>query len=166
MAKKTETTKEEKTVENKKRKPRNTLVPALQLLVSPKGCRNKIYRQIVVPEDITFTDLCHIILDAYEFDYDHLYRFLIGPYYLEAEIPTDSELGADPEIKERLTVFNFEKDCVFYLHYDFGDDWMFVIKVLGKTECKKNNWFLEKEKGRLIQYPENGEGEEYYMFEK
>ena len=46
----------------------------------------------------------------------------------------------------------------FSLHYDFGDDWMFAIRVMKIEEVKKHcKPMLLSSKGSVEQYPEGEE---------
>lgn len=46
----------------------------------------------------------------------------------------------------------------FSLHYDFGDDWMFAIRVMKIEEVKKHRkLMLLSSKGSVEQYPEGEE---------
>lgn len=66
--------------------------------------------------------LYRFILDSFNFDYDHLHEFIISrqpsrskKYILENE----SIILKD--------IFPVTKNHYLFLHYDFGDDWVFKI---------------------------------------
>jgi hypothetical protein len=89
-----------------------------------------LWRQISIPGHLTLDTLSGAILDAYEFDHDHLDRFTytnrfgvsqhINHPYLEEEPSTaEVQVGELP-----LT----SGDVMTYL-YDFGDSWRFEVKL-------------------------------------
>jgi hypothetical protein len=96
------------------------------LKVSVGNC----WRLLAVPHTCTMDVLAAAVLDAFEFDHDHLYEFLVEnrfgsvrhinhPYMdepLYADETTIGELSLQPG---QFMVF----------HYDFGDDWEFGIDV-------------------------------------
>ena len=90
-----------------------------------KGC----YRHIKIPSDKTLFELGDSILDAFDFNNDHLHAFFIDnesrdTYYLE------------PDLEERdsteytLEQAGFNKGLTFTFLFDFGDEWEFKCKVL------------------------------------
>ena len=106
--------------------------------VYPEGRGRDVYRNIEICGDETLDQLCRIILDAFDFIDEHLYEFCMDnrqhstdAYYatmMEQEPSTDITL-------DELGLYNGQK---FLLHYDFGDDWMFHIRVLNITEAKES----------------------------
>ncbi|WP_420538300.1 IS1096 element passenger TnpR family protein [Methylotuvimicrobium alcaliphilum] len=106
-------------------------------------------RKLAVPHDAVLHDFAMSILDAFNFDDDHLYEFVYK-----------NELGLIERVTERVA-HSFADDgdywaddmtlgempihegMTFVFHYDFGDDWRFecqiesLIKEAGKyTEPK------------------------------
>ncbi len=88
----------------------------------------KAWRRISIPSDFTLEFLAEVILEAFDFDNDHLYRFIcngrfgrpleINHFYVEAPLDTTEFLvGKLPlEVGEKM-IFNF----------DFGDNWEFMM---------------------------------------
>jgi hypothetical protein len=89
-----------------------------------------LWRTIAVPGDIPLDFLANTILDAYEFDHDHLDRFTYTdrfgvpryvnhPYLEEAPSTEEVRVGDLP-----LT----PGDTLTYL-FDFGDSWRFKVQL-------------------------------------
>ena len=106
--------------------------------VYPEGRGRDVYRNIEICGDETLDQLCKTILDAFDFIDEHLYEFCMDnrqhstdAYYatmMEQEPSTDIAL-------DELGLYNGQK---FLLHYDFGDDWIFHIRVLNIIEVKES----------------------------
>lgn len=123
--------------------------------VFPAGRGRDVYRNIEICGDETLDQLCKTILDAFDFIDEHLYEFCMDnrqhstdAYYatmMEQEPSTDIAL-------DELGLYNGQK---FLLHYDFGDDWMFHIRVLNIIEVKESfEPRIVKSKGYISQYPD------------
>lgn len=134
------------------------------------------YRTLQVDGSSEFDELAGDILNAFGFDFEHLYEFRtklrnveenitysLGEDYCPYDFWEDSAEDAeetnssdktencteeieyeDPapdfceyDIHRPLTHLNPEKGTKFYFHYDFGDDWYFVIHV-SKAEKDKS----------------------------
>ena len=100
------------------------------LKVYPARKSRVAWRKIEICGNDTLTDLCTIILDAFNFDHDHLYEFCMDnrPYSNNA-YTIDREAGY-PEINIVIDTMELYEKQKFSLHYDFGDDWMFTIDVV------------------------------------
>ena len=73
--------------------------------------------------------LCEIILESFDFTDEHLYEFCIDNRMYD-EYNYQSELeGDESSVEITLDEFGLIEKQKFSLHYDFGDDWMFVITV-------------------------------------
>ena len=125
------------------------------LKIYPAGMGRTVYRVIEISGKETLETLCDVILSAYDFDDEHLYEFCMdcklssGRSYL-------SRLENDrPSVKAELDELDLSKGQKFFLHYDFGDDWMFTINV---QKIKEVSEIMEpcviKEKGSVGQYPD------------
>ena len=125
------------------------------LKVYPKGLGRQVYRVMEVCGKDTLEDLCCEIMDSFDFIDEHLYEFCIdhGPYqegnYHRQPEPGDKSAGIS------LDKLKLVKKQKFILHYDFGDDWIFVINV---QNIQKADSYIKpvvtKSKGSVEQYPE------------
>lgn len=90
----------------------------------------EIWRRIAIPARLTLDNLAAAILNAYEFDFDHLWRFSyqtrfgwpmhVHHSYMDEGPWTDEELIGDLPLKagERMVFL-----------YDFGDNWEFDVAL-------------------------------------
>jgi hypothetical protein len=90
----------------------------------------RIWRQIAIPGQMTLNDLSSAILNAYRFDFDHLYYFSYSnrfgtelkfyhSYMDEGPWAAEVQVGSLP-LKPGQTMT--------YL-YDFGDNWQFEVRL-------------------------------------
>jgi len=124
--------------------------------VYPKGKGRECYRIIHISGKETLDRLCEVILDAFGFVDEHLYEFCMNNrMYEEDNYQSDPDTEYQESTKEKIDRLQLVKGQKFSLHYDFGDDWMFVISVQGINETDENIMpYITQEKGFLIQYPD------------
>lgn len=126
-----------------------------RLKVYPTGQSRDVYRVLEITGNHTLDDLCGAILDVFDFIDEHLYEFC-----MDNKMYSDHTYQSDPEDDSPSTNIEIDKIGLvkgqnFSLHYDFGDDWMFVIHVQQiEPGAKKNTVRLIKEKGHIEQYPD------------
>lgn len=135
-----------------------------QLKIESAFNRN-IYRIMEISGDRTFAELSDCILDAFEFDKDHLYMFSLNR---KAYDPNGiyHPMGKQGKRADRVRLQDVNpvvKNKYLYL-YDFGDDWMFYITVMKVSETDlKIPAKITFRQGELCQYPnwdEDWENEE------
>ena len=63
----------------------------------------------------TLSELCDFMMFAFSFIHEHSFEFLLDGNKLSEDVPIDS--------------FHLKEGREITLHYDFGDDWMFKIKI-------------------------------------
>ena len=127
-----------------------------QMKVYPQGRGREVYRVLEICGKDTLMDLCDVIMDAFDFIDEHLYEFCIdnkpyqpGNYHRELTDEFPDDKSADIAINRR----GLEEKQKFILHYDFGDDWMFIITVQKITETSKyTSPTVIKSKGSVKQY--------------
>lgn len=123
----------------------------------------KVWRRIAIPAKLTLDDLSDVILDAFDFDDDHLYRFSyrnrfgvfveINHPYLEEPPSTDEvAIGEIPLRPGALMEYLF----------DFGDQWRFDVRLekIDPPDARiKKPKILEKRGEAPPQYPNLDEDE-------
>lgn len=122
--------------------------------VYPAGMGREVYRNIEICGDETLDRLCQIILEAFDFDDEHLYEFCMDNcMYSENSYQSDPEED-DASTDIALDKLKLNKGQKFSLHYDFGDDWMFTITVHKINEVEESfEPRIVKSKGQIQQYP-------------
>ena len=88
---------------------------------------------IEIPEDSTLVDLHNTIQDLIQFDNDHVYEFYAGRTWRQHKVEF-GESGSPfeaPDYEEYTLseVYALEKGYKLYYHFDFGDDWIFEIRI-------------------------------------
>lgn len=125
------------------------------LKIYPAGRGREVYRTMEICGSDTLEQLCGAILDTFDFIDEHLYEFcmdnrMYGDYSYQSD-PEDGELSTVIEL-DRLGLCKGQK---FSLHYDFGDDWMFTIRVVKVTGIEAyHRPMVIKTKGTVEQYPD------------
>ena len=116
-----------------------------QAKVYPAGRGRDVYRVMVFNGADDYQQVCGRILDAFDFDFDHLFLFNSA-----RGNPYDGGIdGNDFGSFETLLQFFGPK---FIMLYDFGDDWVFNITVQ-KVLPEKPAQTVLKSKGKIRQYP-------------
>ena len=121
-----------------------------------KGC----YRHIRISAAATLYSLAEAILDAFDFDNDHLHAFFLDnnswsdadSYYLEPDY------GQRDSSKYMLEKAGFREELKFVFLFDFGDEWEFKCKVLKELdEATKEAEVLRSVGEAPEQYPDYSE---------
>lgn len=89
-----------------------------------------LWRQIVIRDLSTLEDLSNAILDAFDFDHDHLYRFVYPTRFgMEAEVvhPYMDETPSTDEV--RIGDLPAQVGFRMIYNYDFGDNWLFDVSL-------------------------------------
>ncbi len=137
--------------------------------------KDKASVSVILIETSTLYDLALILLDAIGFELDHAFGFHSGlkrphmknqakEYTLFAdngEPMVDHDTGV--ENTKINTVFSLNEKMLF--HFDYGDDWMFIVKCTAIEEvvgvCSPKPQILEIKGTFPEQYPDNDEDEGY-----
>jgi hypothetical protein len=90
----------------------------------------KLYRVIALDAAATLDELSSLILNAYGFDHDHLYRFVCtDPFGASVEI-NHPFLDEGPFADEvRVGDLPLQIGDVMLYNYDFGDNWKFSVSL-------------------------------------
>lgn len=112
------------------------------------GC----YKHIQIDSSATFDALAHAILDAFSFDYDHLYAFFMSgkkwDHYGDVLAPSESEFDeALSDSDYCLSDYRLTKGIPFVLVYDFGAEWTFTISPLWTIPEATKDFKIIKEVG-------------------
>lgn len=97
-----------------------------QIQIALKGFRPKIWRRILVPENVLLPDFHKIIQTTMGWTNSHLHHFVKGRSYYVHKTEDDVFVGNNSDIdyaKIKISdLLSFRKDKIIY-EYDFGDDW-------------------------------------------
>ncbi|MCD7846195.1 MAG: plasmid pRiA4b ORF-3 family protein [Oscillospiraceae bacterium] len=98
--------------------------------VYPQGLGRSVYRVIRISGIETLDGLCAVILDAFDFSQDHLYEFCMdNKMYSGNSYQVDWDGTCEKNTTVSLDSLLLAEGQIFTFHYDFGDDWLFTIKV-------------------------------------
>ena len=102
----------------------------LELDIILRDSKPKIWRRVLVPDNMTFLELHYIIQFAMGWTNSHLHQFVVGNYDRRIGIPYEDdfeEMEDGREVKIN-SLLNAPKDKILY-EYDFGDSWAHLIEV-------------------------------------
>ena len=120
---------------------------ALTLDVTLKGSPRKVYRQLVVPSDLTLNHLGEILVRAVGWEGYHLNQFIAGKtYYAE---PSDDDWMMDRQKdagKYTIGSLLSRVKSKIKWEYDFGDSWVHEITLVEKQAVEED----EKVKVQLL----------------
>ena len=123
----------------------------------------KIWRRIAIPGKMTLEDLCDAILDAFEFDKDHLYQFTYRTRFGNYIDVTAPQVNESPDTTEvRIGELPLQEGSVMTFLYDFGDNWQFDVKLetINLVDIKPNKPKIIEIHGESFpQYPDWDEDE-------
>lgn len=126
------------------------------------GC----YRHIRISGKSTLEELSNAILEAFEFDNDHLHAFFMSNRAWENEGCYSSHYADDgcPDTNNcRLQFVGLEVGKKFLYIFDFGNEWHFQCKVLQVLDEDTKAPEIVRKKGEPpVQYPEYDDEDEYY----
>lgn len=125
---------------------------------------------LVHSEKHTLRDLAETILKAVKFDCDHCYGFynnLKNPYRSTEEYTLFADIGQEAKVGDTgvcgtdlIHVFQPKKKLLF--HFDYGDDWHFIVTCLKIEETKsqfRKPKILDPKGTPPVQYPDYDEND-------
>ncbi len=124
--------------------------------------RPGLWRKIQINKTATLDDLHYAILDAFEFNYEHLYSFFMdnkawSEYCYSS--PYD-DYGEDAS-KVYLYELGLEPKFKFLYLYDYGDEWRFSISVFKELDTTVEKPEVIKVKGEAPTQYDYYDDEEY-----
>ena len=127
------------------------------------GC----YRHIQISEIATLQNLSNAILDAFDFDDDHLHSFFMSNRAWDKDteyVCPYGELDGAPGFtnKVKLSKFRLAKGAKFLYLYDYGDEWRFQINVLRVIDEPTASPIILKSVGNISQYGDDEDDEDDY----
>lgn len=97
-----------------------------QIQIALKGFRPKIWRRILVPENVLLSDFHKIIQTTMGWTNSHLHNFVKGKIRYAPRMEENPLWGFNNEVNyKRIKISDLlrvEKDTIIY-RYDFGDNW-------------------------------------------
>ena len=131
--------------------------------VYPQGMGRTAYRVFEISGSENLDALAYVILECFDFTHEHMYEFSMdGDLYSPYNIISYSDEGQQTTDRVRIDQLDLTKGDKFIFHYDFGDDWVFVVSVqkIAETETPEEPKLL-RGKGAVEQYPDWDEDEDW-----
>jgi hypothetical protein len=126
-----------------------------------------LWRRIAILATASLDELSDAILDAYEFDHDHLYRFIYRNRF-GGQDEVNHPVLEEPPFTDEVTVgeLSLRVGETMVYHYDFGDDWKFAVtleRIDPPDALQKRAQIIESKGEAPEQYPgwEDYEDEDY-----
>lgn len=133
---------------NRKRKP---VSEGYDVKVRLNDFRPLTWRDLILPDNMTFMELDDALKTLWGFDGSHLSCFLIKTGNLtimDKKLSNDTMMDCDFDASTTTLSEIFDKyDKVTYW-YDFGDDWRFDIEVKKKVDYDKDYVTIKRYKGK------------------
>jgi hypothetical protein len=115
-----------------------------------KASLGKVWRRILVPADAVLDELADAILNAFDFDCEHLYQFklrdttgnsinIVGPHMDDASHFAD---------EMRIGDVPLEIGTSMVFHYDFGHDWRFKVTLESVEKGKMRSAKITEKSGQ------------------
>lgn len=138
------------------------------LKIYPNRMARTAYRVIEIDGSENLDMLCDAILFHFDFTSEHMYEFsLDGRLYTDDTIICESDEGQPTTDQVTIDQLGLAKGSKFWFHYDFGDDWVFVISVQKVTPADApEKPKLLRSKGEVEQYPDWDDDEEDWSDEE
>lgn len=118
----------------------------------------KCYRHLTFPGSFTLEDLAAMILDAFDFDNDHLHAFFMDgkPYsHNECYYCRYSDDPGPSTAEVRIESLSLTEKRKFLFVFDFGDDWRFTCEVKKITDTPEKMPYISNVVGEAPQqYPD------------
>lgn len=134
----------------------NTQETLYTLKVYPEGLGRTTYRVLSICGSDSLEQLCSEILASFHFTDEHMYEFCMdNRMYSTYSYQSHPEYPGQPSTSVRLNRLGLTERQKFLLHYDFGDDWKFIITVQKIEEVNGYHpAYTVKSKGSVEQYPD------------
>lgn len=150
--------------------------------VRMNNLRPLTWRDLIIPENITFMELDDILKTLWGFDGTHLSCFLIRKDNLtiiDKKLSDETMMECDFDASTTLINEFFEKYDKITYWYDFGDDWQFDIEIKKSVDYDKKYVTIKRFKGKydpiedcqgiyglseIIYLAENPDAEDTYGF--
>ena len=116
-----------------------------------------VWRRLAIPHEASLDELANAILAAFDFDNDHLYEFTYRDQTGKTREYHHSGMDEGPFADEiALGESGLPEGQTMKFHFDFGDDWRFVVKLerIDPPDPKVDGFTILESKGEAPeQYP-------------
>ena len=109
------------------------------------------WRDLIIPENMTFMELDDVLKTLWDFNGHHLSCFLIRKDRLcimDKELSDECMMSCDYDANTTTVSEIFDKYNKVTYWYDFGDDWQFDIEIKKKVDYTKDYVTIKRFKGK------------------
>ena len=109
------------------------------------------WRDLIIPDNITFMELDDILKTLWGFNGHHLSCFLLRKTrqtIIDDDLASESMMGMDYNANDTIISEIFDKYDKITYWYDFGDDWQFDIEIKKKIDYDKDYVTIKRFKGK------------------
>ena len=109
------------------------------------------WRDLIIPENITFMELDDILKTLWGFNGHHLSCFLLRKTkqtIIDKGLASQTMMGMDYDANTTKVCEIFDKYNKVTYWYDFGDDWQFDIEIKKKIDYDKDYVTIKRFKGK------------------
>lgn len=113
------------------------------LRISLNGTKPSIWRELVVPSNLTLSSLASVILLAMGWDEDHLHQFVVGKsrkadFYATSIGELESRMSSSKDGRKFcIGEILCKKGDVVCFEYDYGDSWQHTVKLISSAEYEE-----------------------------
>lgn len=129
----------------------------LELDITLKGSKPKIWRRVLVPATMSFHELHYVIQFAMSWRHSHLHQFVVGKHQRHIGIPFEEDDFDEMEDSRDIainTILNAPKAKIVY-EYDFGDGWEHLVEVKKIHEPEAGKSYPVLIGGKMARPPED-----------
>lgn len=124
------------------------------LKVSIKGIKPPIFRELIIPMDMSFQEMHILIQAAFGWENAHLYQFNYKNEIICEENTLIDQDYISAELERLSDSIVLKGDTIFY-EYDFGDSWVHSIKISKIYDSKPDEKYPRCLKGGRACPPED-----------
>ena len=134
-----------------KNRPKAEVTKGYDVKVRLNNFRPLTWRDLIIPDNITFMELDDILKTLWGFDGYHLSCFLLrktDQIIIDDDLSRESMMDMDYDANTTVISEIFDKYDKITYWYDFGDDWQFDIEIKKKIDYDKDYVTVKRFKGK------------------
>lgn len=133
-----------------KNRPKSKVTNGYDVKVRLNNFRPLTWRDLIIPDNITFMELDDILKTLWGFNGHHLSCFLLPDRLniIDEDLAKETMMGIDYDANTTIVseIFDNYKKITYW--YDFGDDWQFDIEIKKKIDYDKDYVTIKRFKGK------------------
>ena len=134
-----------------KNKPKRPVSNGYDVKVRLNDFRPLTWRDLIIPDNITFMELDDVLKTLWGFDGDHLSCFFAPKddlTIIDKNLSRESMMECDYDVDTTIISEVFDKYNKITYWYDWGDNWRFDIEIKKKVDYTKDYVTIKRFKGK------------------